>query len=119
MLNFYVWLCIGQKAEKKDATKFGEANLQPLRGRPMFEHLLITSVPNNKPKMLKVGPSFFSLDSKCKTHLRILFSFSFFFLAILTSYDEKKKNERHFKKWNACNSQHFICWWITLCLDLL
>jgi hypothetical protein len=29
----------------------------------MFWHLLATLGPNNKPKMLKVGSEFFSLDS--------------------------------------------------------
>jgi hypothetical protein len=49
---------------KKEYHQIWEANLQPLG--PMFHHLFINVLafinnlgPNNKPKMLKVGPKFF------------------------------------------------------------
>jgi hypothetical protein len=41
----------------KDTMEFGKATLSPLG--PMFQHLLNNLGPNNKPKLLKVGPKFF------------------------------------------------------------
>jgi hypothetical protein len=62
----------------RDTHQIWEANVQPLG--PMFQHLLVTWGPNNKPKMLKVGPKLFfwgPWDSWCKVGLKHEFKDNF------------------------------------------
>ncbi len=57
-------LCIGQKAGKKDTTEFGKPICNPWGAN--FWAFIINFGAKQQAKMLKVGPSFFSWDFKCK-----------------------------------------------------